>query len=451
MDDQRNLSPSTITFPRPSPQTPISQLSPSQAASLLLHRRTIRASLQAWCTEALEPFGHAPAGHHLAIIERLEALTRGDIERLIILAPPGSAKSTYVSQLFPAWYLAQNPAAAIITASHTAELADRFGRRVRNLVNEHAATLGYELSADNQAAGRWETTAGGEYYAIGVLGGVTGRRADLAIIDDPVKSRAEADSETVRDRVWEWWQSDVQTRLKPGAKVVLIMTRWHEDDLGGRLLNDMTAGGRAWEILRLPMEAEQDDPLGRMPGELLWPEWFTEAMRTDAKRDTRTWSALYQQRPVPATGDYFQADWLRPALSLPRREDMRVYGASDYAVTAGGGDWTVHVVVGMDPAGQLWLLDLWRGQTPSDVWIDGLHYLTSAPWRADLEAELLSFPAGRHDDQVDALGLAGQLLDIMTPGQKREPEKPARRDSWDIAFERAERDGYGEANSWRTA
>lgn len=199
------------------------------------------------------------------------------------------------------------------------------------------------------------------------------------------------------------------------------------------------------------MEAEQDDPLGRMPGELLWPEWFTEAMRTDAKRDTRTWSALYQQRPVPATGDYFQADWLRPALSLPRREDMRVYGASDYAVTAGGGDWTVHVVVGMDPAGQLWLLDLWRGQTPSDVWIDGLHYLTSAPWRADLEAELLSFPAGRHDDQVDALGLAGQLLDIMTPGQKREPEKPARRDSWDIAFERAERDGYGEANSWRTA
>ena len=512
MADLHSQSHSTITSQLPSPQTPTSSLSRSQAAALLLHRRTIRRSLQAWCTEALEPFGHTPAHHHIAIIDRLEAMTHGDIERLIILAPPGSAKSTYVSQLFPAWFLAQSPQAAIITASHTAELADRFGRRVRNLVNEHAATLGYELSADNQAAGRWETTAGGEFYAIGVGGAVTGRRADLCVVDDPVKSRADADSPSIRESIWQWWQSDMMTRLKPAAKVVLIQTRWHEDDLAGRLLNDMAGGGRAWEVLRLPMEAEQDDPLGRAPGELLWPQWYTDSMRVDAKRDSRTWSALYQQRPSPATGTYFERDWLRPANSIPRREDMRVYGGSDYAVTSNDGDWTVHVVVGVDPDSRLWLLDLWRGQTASDGWIeafcdlvhqwrpigwaeeqgqikagvgpyldrrmrersafvarrafptrhdksvraqsirgrmalDGLHYLASAPWRAEFEIELMNFPAGKHDDQVDALGLVGQLLDIMVPGQAPKPSEP-RRDSWDVAFERANHSDYA---SWRVA
>ena len=156
-----------------------------------------------------------------------------------------------------------------------------------------------------------------------MLGAVTGRRADLVIIDDPVKSRLEADSETIRERVWEWWKADLLTRLKPGAKIVLVMTRWHESDLGGMLLEEMATAGRQWEILKLPMEAERDDPLGRAPGEPLWPQWFTDEMRHDAKRDSRTWSALYQQSPAPATGIYFERDWLRPAHSMPRREDMQ--------------------------------------------------------------------------------------------------------------------------------
>jgi hypothetical protein len=186
----------------------------------------------------------------------------------------------------------------------------------------------------------------------------------------PVKSRAEADSETVRERVWEWWKADLQTRLKPRAKIVLVMTRWHEDDLGGRLLAEMDAGGRKWEVLRLPMEAEAGDQLGRAPGDPLWPEWFTDDMRADAKRDVRTWSALYQQRPAPDTGTYFSRESLRPANSIPRREDMRIYGGSDYAVTANDGDWTVHIVVGVDPDSRLWLLDLWRGQTASDAGVE---------------------------------------------------------------------------------
>jgi predicted phage terminase large subunit-like protein len=487
-------------------------LDPPAAARELLRRRAVRRDLVQWCTTVLEPAGLEPARHHLLLLDRLEAIERGEIDRLIVLMPPGSAKSTYVSTLFPPWYLARHPDHAIVAASHTADLAERFGRRVRNVINEHSATLGIELAPDIQAAGQWETTAGGEYFAVGVLGAVTGRRADIVICDDPVKSRAEADSETVRDRVWEWWKADLATRLKPGAKIVLVMTRWHEDDLGGRLLAEMDAGGRRWEVLSLPMEAEQHDPLGRAPGEPLWPEWFTDDMRADAKRDQRTWSALYQQRPAPDTGTYFSRDWLRPALSQPRLEDMRIYGGSDYAVTSNGGDWTVHAVIGVDPDSRLWLLDIWRGQTASDLWVEafcdlvrqwhpiigwaeelgqikasvgpflvkrtrerqafvarhsfptrgdkavraqsirgrmangGLHYLASAPWRADLEAELMSFPAGKHDDQVDALGLIGQLLDIMVAGTKPAPPKP-RRDSWDIAFERAE----DETRDWRVA
>jgi predicted phage terminase large subunit-like protein len=485
------------------------QLSPSQAAALLLKRRAIRRSLAEWCRYALAGQGLEPAPHHLLLIEHLEALARGEIDRLMVAMPPGSAKSTYTSVLFPAWFFAQNPGKTMIAASHTAELAERFGRKVRNLVSEHSAALGYGLSADSAAAGRWETSAGGEYFAAGVGGSITGRRADLAVIDDPVKSREDADSATMRDRAWDWWRADFLTRLKPGGRVALVMTRWHEDDLGGRILDDAATGGHPWTVLSLPMEAEPGDPLGRAAGEPLWPEWFTDTMRAEARRDSRTWAALYQQRPAPDTGNYFQREWLRPVATVPPKESLRIYGASDYAVTDAGGDYTVHVVVGMDSDGRLWLLDLWRGQTDSSVWVeafcdlvrawrpigwaeetgqiragvgpflerrmrerqayiarrqfptrgdksvraqsirgrmalDGLHIPASAAWRADLEAELLSFPAGKHDDQVDALGLVGQLLDVMVPAAPQRPQVPQQRDRW----ARRDRD---DADNWRVA
>ena len=457
------------------------------------HRRKCRRDLLTWCRAALAKQGQEPALHHRLLIEKLQAVAEGRIDRLMVLMPPGSAKSTYASVLFPAWFLANNPKAALIAASHTAELAERFGRRVRNLIAEHSATLGIYLSADNKAAGRWETHEGGEYFAAGILGPITGRRADLVLIDDPVKSRQDADSETVSERVWEWWRADLSTRLKPGARVVLIMTRWSEQDLGGRLEEDMASGGRPWDVLRLPMEAEADDPLGRVPGAPLWPDWFTPDMLAEAKRDARTWSALYQQRPAPEDGDYFRREWVRPVPTMPPRESLRVYGGSDYAVTSDGGDYTDHAVVGMDHDGRLWLLDLWRGQAASDVWVeafcdlvlrwkpigwaeeqgqiragvgpfldrrsrerrafvartqfptrgdksvraqsirgrmalDGLHVPAGATWRAEVEAELMAFPAGRHDDQVDALGLVGQLLDKMIgPGSGKDlrgPERP---------------------------
>ena len=473
-----------ITSLLPPPETPISQLSRSQAAALLLHRKQIRRDLRAWCIEALAPLGFKPARHHELLLGELAKVAAGETERLMVLMPPGSAKSTYASILFPAWYFANCPADAMIAASHTASLAERFGRRVRNIIAEHGPTLGIELAPDIKAAGQWETTAGGEYYAAGVDGPIAGRRADIAIIDDPVKSRQDADSATISERNWEWWKNDLVPRLKPNGRVILIMTRWSEIDLGGRLLDDVASGGRPWKVLRLPMEAEPGDSLGRVAGEPLWPEWFTASQRIEAKRDSRSWSALYQQSPAPAEGIYFSHHWLHPSISVPMRDSLRIYGASDYAVTDDGGDYTVHVVVGIDPDNRLWLLDLWRAQVSSDVWIEtfcdlvkqwkpigwaeesgqikagvgpfltrrmrerqanvaradfpsradksvraqsirgrmatnGLYYLADAPWRASLESELLSFPAGKHDDQVDALGLIGQVLDRMVT-----PERP---------------------------
>ena len=195
-----------------------SPLSPQAAAQELLARRRIRRSLTDWSLLN----GFQPAKHHKLLIDRLEAVTRGEIDRLAIFMPPGSAKSTYTSALFPPWYLAQNPDKSVIAASHTAELAERWGRRVRNLVAEHGPRLGFAIAADNQAAGRWGTDKGGEYYAAGVGGSITGRRADLAVIDDPVRSREDAESETVREKVWDWYRADLITRLKPGAAVVLV-------------------------------------------------------------------------------------------------------------------------------------------------------------------------------------------------------------------------------------
>ncbi len=281
-----------------------------EAARELLRRRAAQGSLESYI-DYLDT-GFKPARHHKLLIEKLEAVERGEIKRLMLFLPPGSAKSTYGSVLFPGWYLGRNGGKSVIAASHNGELAERFGRKVRNYVGgtEFNRVFDCGLADDSKAAARWETTTGGEYFAVGVGGSVTGRRADLGIIDDPVKSREEADSETVRDKVWEWYKADFYTRLKPGAAIVLIQTRWHEDDLAGRLLKDAEEGGEQWEVVSLAMEAEEGDPLGREVGELLWPEWFTQEMIAQAKRDPRNWLALYQQKPRPDGGGVFKREWV---------------------------------------------------------------------------------------------------------------------------------------------
>lgn len=301
-----------------------------------------------------------PARHHLLIIEGLEQIERGELDVLIINTPPGAAKSTYGSIAFPAWYLGRHPEQCIIAASHTAELAERFGRRVRNLVGsqEHGQIFpDCRLSADSAAAGRWETGKHGEYFAAGVGGSITGRRADIAIIDDPVKSREDADSVTIREKQWAWWRDDLTTRLKPNAGVVLIMTRWHEDDLGGRLLEDLKSSGQRYRVISIPMEAREGDEIGRHAGELLWPEWFTPQMLEQAKREPRTWSALYQQEPRPIGGGEFKLEWLCYWNQQPAVGQKVILVDPSSGKTKTRGDFTSMWVVGVGPDGNDYVVD----------------------------------------------------------------------------------------------
>ena len=289
----------------------------------------------------------------------------------MIFMPPGSGKSKYATQLFTAWLFSRRPNLQFIGASHTSELADDFSGKIHDMITENQETLGYGLRTE--AKGRWYTTNGGGYLSAGVRGAIPGFRADGVVIDDPIKGRAAADSPADRKAVWDWFNGDLERRLTPGAFIVLMHTRWHEDDLAGRLL---ATEGHRWRVLSLPAEAEADDPLGRAPGEWLWSDdnYGYGASLAEIKRglseraSAREWSSQYQQSPVPDTGDYFHRDWLRSVPTLPPRESLRVFGASDYAVTAEAGDFTVHVVLGVDSDDRLYVLDLWRAQASSDQW-----------------------------------------------------------------------------------
>jgi predicted phage terminase large subunit-like protein len=466
---------------------------PACAAAELLKRRSIRNSLADWARYK----GFEPAPHHQLFIGEIEAFLESDDEVLLLFAPPGSAKSTYVSILLPSWYLAANPTHSILAATHNVEFAERWGRRVRNDIAADSPVLGISLSEDSKAAARWSLASGGEYYGVGAGVGISGFRANLGVGDDLFGSREDAYSETVRQKRWDWYIDDFSARLKPGAKRILMNTRWHEEDVAGRVLEQIERKEIKGRVISIAAIAEANDPLGRKPGEYLWddPDGYNYGAFLKARqRETSPmmWAALYQQRPAPEEGDYFKAAWLKPCDKLPGRETMRIYGGSDYAVTADGGDYTVHLVVGIDPEGRMYLLDLWRKQTASDEWIEafcdlvtlwkpvgwaeekgqisagigpaldkrqrerkayvyrqqfptrgdkavraqsirgrmaleGLYVSTSAAWYAEFKSELLGFHAGKHDDQVDALGLIGQLLDQMVPGQapkKPEPPKP---------------------------
>jgi predicted phage terminase large subunit-like protein len=754
-----------------------------------MRRAVARDSLLGFTRYTFPRYAVAPM--HQLICEKLERVERGECKRLMIFTPPRHGKSELVSRRWPARYIGKFPTAQFISASYGDDLATDFGRDVRNIVaSEEYRRLypGTVLSHDSAAKGKWHTTAGGIYISTSVGKGVTGRGADVLNIDDPIKDRIEAESETVRKNIWDWYTSTAYTRLMPGGAIVLTMcmvgqtrvtmadgadkelrdivpgdkiatydngslgstyivdmidkgddfvyeittqsgaktranarhpflvsregklewirlqslregdqaillnktdrttsstahllesnanltdarnqrsarvsarhtitraggppaldhrlatqqigdrhgykldtasakqitepclkpkqacarfvkspppimfgpigvensasttttqpgkcagfsvttatlpsatekmkphcdallntsdfildaissvvevgrdrvfdvqvartenfiadgfvshnTRWHEDDLAGKLLEAAKGGADQWEVIDLPALANSSvDPLGRQIDAPLWPERYdADALaKIRAAIGTRDWSALYQQSPSPETGSYFLKDWLRPVPTLPPRESLRVFGASDYAVTSDGGDYTVHIVLGVDSDDRLYVLDLWRGQASSDQWVEafcdlvvrwkpmgwaeetgqiragigpwldrrsrerrafvareafptrgdksvraqsirgraalnGLYLPAGAPWRADFEAELLSFPAGRHDDQVDALGLVGQLLDVMMPpGKPKPPEKPV--DSWAKAFARSD---Y-EDNDWKTA
>lgn len=443
--------------------------------------------------------GYRIGKHHALIARHLEAVERGDIKRLMITMPPRHGKSMLASEFFPAWYIGRNPDSYVVTATYAQELADDFGRKVKNQIEDEAYKAifpGVALADDSKSAkrfhidgnaGGYEHSTGqrGAFYAVGVGGPLTGRGAHLLLIDDPVKNREDAESEVIRKKTKDWYTSTAYTRLMPGGRIVVIQTRWHEDDLAGWLQSEH--GHEDWVVLDLPAINEA--------GEALWPEQYDIQALEQIKRalPPRDWSALYQQRPSPETGDYFKREWLHTYEETPPRATLNIYGASDYAVTSDGGDYTVHVIVGLDPEGRMYLLDMWRAQSSSDEWVEafcdlvlkwkpigwaeetgqiksgvgpfllrrmldrgayvareafptrgdkairaqsirgrmalkGLYLPLNAPWRSDLVSEMMSFPVGVHDDMVDALGLVGQLLDRMYSGkpvaENRGPPKP---------------------------
>src|SRR4029450_9837095 len=326
---------------------PTVELSPQRAAQELLKRRSIRLKLTDWARYK----GFEPAKHHQLIISEIESFLDGDDEVLLLFAPPGSAKSTYVSILLPAWYLANNPTHSILAATHSVEFAERWGRHVRNDIAADENVLGIKLSEDSKAAARWSLESGGEYYGVGAGTGISGFRANLGVGDDLFGSREDAYSETVRQKRWDWYQDDFSARLKPGAKRILMNTRWHEEDVAGRVLEQIDRKEIKGRVISIPAIAEENDPLGRKPGEYLWDDpsgYDYGAFLRARQRETSPMmgAALYQQPPAPEEGDYFKADWLKPCEKLPPRETMHIYGGSDYAVTAGGGGPTPALGIG---------------------------------------------------------------------------------------------------------
>jgi predicted phage terminase large subunit-like protein len=305
------------------------------------------------------------AGLHRQIAEQLERVERGEIDRLMLLVPPRHGKSELASRRFPAWYLGRHPEQHFISASASFALAEDFGRDVRNLMKseEYQQVFDTRLAEDSQARGRWSTNEGGSYFATGVGGALMGRGAHIFLIDDPFGSMADARSEPARKNVHDWFSANY-SRLEKNGKLILINHRMHQDDLSGRLLAQQTAGGDQWTVVELKAVSPA--------GDALWPEKFdSEALaRIKANISAQDWAALYQQEPTQEVGSYFKEDWLIPVLDLPPRSTLNVYGASDYAVTSNGGDYTVHVVIGIDPKRRMFLLDLWRQQTSSNVWIE---------------------------------------------------------------------------------
>jgi hypothetical protein len=234
------------------------ELTSQLAAQELIRRRQIRLSLVEWARHR----GFEPAKHHLLIINEIEAFLASEDEVLLLFALPGSAKSTYVSVLLPSWYLANHPAHSILAATHSVEFAERWGRRVRNDIAGDQNLLGISLSEDSKAAARWSLASGGEYYGVGAGVGISGFRANLGVADDLFGSREDAYSETVRQKRWDWYVDDFSARLKPGAQRILMNTRWHEEDVAGRVLEQIERKEIRGRVISIPAIAEADDPLG---------------------------------------------------------------------------------------------------------------------------------------------------------------------------------------------
>lgn len=377
---------------------------------------------------------------HKDICDRLEkfseAVERGESPRLMLFMPPRHGKSELASKNFPAWHLGRNPKHEIIACSYAGSLAMTFSRKVRNLVRDPGYSGVFptmKLDPENQAAENWLTTMGGGYVAAGVGGGITGKGAHILIIDDPVKNSEDAESETTREMQKEWYSSTAYTRLAPGGGVLVIQTRWHDDDLSGWLLREMAEGDEyadQWEVVEYPAIALEDEKY-RKKGDALHPARYdlNALRRIRSNTSQRTWWALYQQKPVADEGAYFKRDWFRYYDAQPPLNNLRIYAAWDLAVTKKErSDYTVGVVVGVDENENIYLLHMERGK-----W-DGLEIVekildTYRDWGPELtgiEASHIQAAIGPFlEKRIDERGLPGFAYEPLPP-KNRDKESRAR-------------------------
>lgn len=337
----------------------------------------------------------------------LEKVRDGN-KRIIITVSVRHGKSVLGSEWLPAWYLSLFPYHDVIHATYEAEFAANWGRKVKNILNANAKTLGVKISQDSSAAKSWrmgyyddngEYRQGGGMHTCGVGGPITGRGANLFIVDDPVKNAEEANSEVYRQKMWDWWTMTARTRLEPGGSIVFIMARWHEDDLAGRLIQHAkdTPDADQWEVINLPAIAEADDALGREIGAPLWPERYDAKALKQIENTVGeyTFSALYQQRPAPLEGGLFKTKYLRyysingdyvtlhrdtgderyPLRKLQNEdsEGCWFFGTADLALsTREEADNSAIGIWGVTPKGDIFLKHLWKGKEEAPVVQDKL-------------------------------------------------------------------------------
>lgn len=292
---------------------------------------------------------YKPLQHTQYLAERLQAIADGEQKHIIVEMPPRHSKSMTITETFPSYFIGRNPNKHVIATAYSEGLARKFGRLNRNKLVEFGADIfDIRMANDNSTATNWSVgDFTGGMVATGIGGSITGEGADLLIIDDPIKNNAEAQSETIRNKIWDEWETTLSTRLHKGASVIVVMTRWHEDDIVGRLLERSPYD---WERIRMPAIAEdEDDLLGREVGEPLSAELGFDEHWAELKKQevgSKTWNSLYQQRPSASEGNIFKREWWQFYERAPRKFDRMIIS---WDLTFKGNDNNDYVV------GQVWI------------------------------------------------------------------------------------------------